>query len=1050
MGKWSHVCMAAVAASVGFYMTPPEHQNSLLKVLEAFTAPSIPFEIDPAFNVSNCLELTKPHLTTVHGVPGFHVVCLVGTANNTVQGLVFEEGFVSHPQYFEVDRNFATLQDHLEKAMGIEAPIDEKAKKYRQRPQFYSVDGNHLIHMDQLLHNSVVYLFEGGQFIWPGIEVGHQRELHDIPGLGNIKIETLSMEPLVFSVERFLKDHEIDTILELSLPHLVASTVKLQDGDGDKPASEWRTSSQYFLPSDKSPILLDIDNRVAELVKVDITHQEAVQVLRYEKTQKYDHHTDYFDANFYQTAPDFLESIEYGHKNRMITVFWYMSDVQAGGHTIFPRAGGQPIPSTFTDCSIGLKVKPQKGKVIVFYSMLPNGDLDPMSLHELSLGYMVVISVVFLAILSTTSNGLILNRNIRATANATSVPYTEAFSRVEPANLTHSFNVITRIPLNSFEFKYDSIPGRRQLGLIGSPVTRELLPEGIHVYPERQVFSQEKEKIAIQNFHAIDKDALFMHNIGATQVLIHRHEQTKSELNHLVRQVNTADEVLKTLQVHLDQEASAVLIEERKIAEANVRSAVIALESVKVKAEEERKNLELSKQNAFEVAEKENTLHTERIRFEDTQRRDQNRELVELQESANARMELQRRETEAILKQKQLDADKERMWLERNTTLEKAVIDVEGRIKQQRMNQDIEMAQLQAQFQAEKDKVMTALQAIFDNLGSGFMVLMADTDKLMKFIGSFVALAFGIYFTREAIRISGQLVEQRLGKPSLVRETSRRGGLYGWLRSWFDKPLGVEPLSDVVVHAALETRLYNLAKSTKNAKKHGAPYRHLLLYGPPGTGKTMVAKRLAICSGMDYAIMSGGDVGPLGSDAVTELHALFRWAQASPRGVLIFIDEAEAFLGCRATRKTHMSEAMRNALNALLFHTGSQTKQFMLVIATNRPEDLDSAITDRIDDALHFELPETNERIRLLELYFTEFVGNLPGGDSKECKAVLNKFGARTAGMSGREINKTMLYLQNMVYAQDEVIVTPTLVDRVISEKIDEHMRKTELKSYKE
>ena len=54
---------------------------------------------------------------------------------------------------------------------------------------------------------------------------------------------------------------------------------------------------------------------------------------------------------------------------------------------------------------------------------------------------------------------------------------------------------------------------------------------------------------------------------------------------------------------------------------------------------------------------------------------------------------------------------------------------------------------------------------------------------------------------------------------------------------------------------------------------------------------------------------------------MTELHALFHWANASPRGVLIFIDEAEAFLGCRATRKTHMSEAMRNALNALLFHT---------------------------------------------------------------------------------------------------------------------------------
>lgn len=42
----------------------------------------------------------------------------------------------------------------------------------------------------------------------------------------------------------------------------------------------------------------------------------------------------------------------------------------------------------------------------------------------------------------------------------------------------------------------------------------------------------------------------------------------------------------------------------------------------------------------------------------------------------------------------------------------------------------------------------------------------------------------------------------------------------------------------------------------------------------------------AACSGMDCAVMSGGDVGPLGKDAVTELHGLFRWAAKSPRCVM--------------------------------------------------------------------------------------------------------------------------------------------------------------------
>ena len=66
-----------------------------------------------------------------------------------------------------------------------------------------------------------------------------------------------------------------------------------------------------------------------------------------------------------------------------------------------------------------------------------------------------------------------------------------------------------------------------------------------------------------------------------------------------------------------------------------------------------------------------------------------------------------------------------------------------------------------------------------------------------------------------------------------------------------------------------------------------------MFYGPPGTGKTLVAKQLARHSGLDYAIMSGGDVAPLGETAVEELHKLFKWAEASSNGLVLFIDEAE-------------------------------------------------------------------------------------------------------------------------------------------------------------
>jgi ATPase family AAA domain-containing protein 3A/B len=123
----------------------------------------------------------------------------------------------------------------------------------------------------------------------------------------------------------------------------------------------------------------------------------------------------------------------------------------------------------------------------------------------------------------------------------------------------------------------------------------------------------------------------------------------------------------------------------------------------------------------------------------------------------------------------------------------------------------------------------------------------------------------------------------------------------------------------------------------------------------PGTGKTFVAKKLAKIIGIDYAMMSGGDVCPLGSDAVTQIHQLFAWAAKSPKGVVLFIDEAECFLGSRGSGL--MSDVAHNALNALLYNTGGERKDFMLVLATNRADDLDVAILDRCDESLFFPLP---------------------------------------------------------------------------------------------
>jgi hypothetical protein len=167
---------------------------------------------------------------------------------------------------------------------------------------------------------------------------------------------------------------------------------------------------------------------------------------------------------------------------------------------------------------------------------------------------------------------------------------------------------------------------------------------------------------------------------------------------------------------------------------------------------------------------------------------------------------------------------------------------------------------------------------------------------------------------REGSRVGAALLKKRLLTPPLVRESSRSllpsflgGGGGGGGGS-----LGAgDTLSGVVLNAAMAARIAEVATSVRNTRAHGANFRNLLFYGPPGTGKTLVAKRLARSSGLDFAVMSGGDVGPLGKDAVTELHRLLDWASRSPKGCVLFIDEADAFLASRS--RTAMSEEQRNA-----------------------------------------------------------------------------------------------------------------------------------------
>ena len=87
--------------------------------------------------------------------------------------------------------------------------------------------------------------------------------------------------------------------------------------------------------------------------------------------------------------------------------------------------------------------------------------------------------------------------------------------------------------------------------------------------------------------------------------------------------------------------------------------------------------------------------------------------------------------------------------------------------------------------------------------------------------------------------------------------------------------------------------------------------------------------------------------------------------------MILFIDEADAFLRNRSD--LDMSEDMRHTINSFLYRTGSPSDKVVVVMATNAPDQLDSAVHDRIDEIVRFGLPSQAERQTMLFHYLVKY-----------------------------------------------------------------------------
>lgn len=158
-----------------------------------------------------------------------------------------------------------------------------------------------------------------------------------------------------------LSDDECDELASYCADRMKRSAVVGADGGGEV-VDPRRTSSGAMLRRSETELVARLEARLAALAHWPVDNAEGLQVLRYGPGNEYQPHFDWFDPSL----PGSQKHLGRGGQ-RTGTFVIYLSDVEAGGGTVFP--------------TIGLEVLPKKGGAVFFANVDERGAPDRLTLH---------------------------------------------------------------------------------------------------------------------------------------------------------------------------------------------------------------------------------------------------------------------------------------------------------------------------------------------------------------------------------------------------------------------------------------------------------------------------------------------------------------------------------------------------------------------------------------------------------------------------------------------------------------------------------------------
>uniref|UniRef100_A0A8I6A688 Prolyl 4-hydroxylase subunit alpha-1 n=1 Tax=Rattus norvegicus TaxID=10116 RepID=A0A8I6A688_RAT len=167
-------------------------------------------------------------------------------------------------------------------------------------------------------------------------------------------------KPRIIRFHDIISDAEIEIVKDLAKPRLSRATVHDPE-TGKLTTAQYRVSKSAWLSGYEDPVVSRINMRIQDLTGLDVSTAEELQVANYGVGGQYEPHFDFARKD----EPDAFR--ELGTGNRIATWLFYMSDVSAGGATVFPE--------------VGASVWPKKGTAVFWYNLFASGEGDYSTRH---------------------------------------------------------------------------------------------------------------------------------------------------------------------------------------------------------------------------------------------------------------------------------------------------------------------------------------------------------------------------------------------------------------------------------------------------------------------------------------------------------------------------------------------------------------------------------------------------------------------------------------------------------------------------------------------